>query len=164
MGTALQLSPRKAELDPAEALVAAGAAAWRWDLGSPCVEWSAGAVDVLGLPEVVLHSPDLITEMVDPDDLALARAAAGSWRSGQRLGAQIRIRFDGRVRWLDVAGRVVDDERGAPYATGTVRDVTEAREAQDALLDALHASDTALNHLTTLVTTRVVPAVRYRVA
>jgi hypothetical protein len=36
------------------------------------------------------------------------------------------------------------------YAIGTAREVTEAREAQDALLDALRESETALENLRAL--------------
>lgn len=164
MATAMQIGPRTESLDASEALAAAGAAAWRWDIGSPVVEWSAGASEVLGVPEIVLRSPELLREAVDPADLELLRAAADSWRDHQMIAAQVRVRLDGEARWFDVAGRVIVSVDAAPhYATGTARDVTEAREAQDALLDALHESEAALEHLHALFDGGV-PALRGRVA
>lgn len=148
MASLLQLDPKTQLLDPVEALAAAGTAAWRWEIGSPVLDWSPGASAVLGLPEIVLRSPDLLLSSVDPDDLALVAAAGSSWALGRPVSAQVRIRLGGEVRWFDVIGRVVAGGPGDPdYATGTVRDVTEDREAQDALLEALHESEAALDHL-----------------
>ena len=146
--TALRVEPRTEFLDAAVALEAARTAAWRWSLGSNAIEWSPGASRVLGIPEVVLRSPDLLLAAVDPEDLALARNAVGEQRGGAEVCTQLRIRLAGRVRWFDVAGRLLPGEDGAPaFATGTLRDVTDDREAQDALLDALREAEEVLAQL-----------------
>ena len=147
MATALRVDTHAGLLDAAVALEAARAAAWRWVMGSPTVDWSPGASRVLRVPEIVLRSPDLLLAAVDPRDLALARNAVDTWSDGQPIRAQLRFRLAGEVRWFDVAGRILPGERGASYATGTVRDVTEDREAQDALLQALHDAEAGLAQL-----------------
>ena len=148
MATALQVEPRAGLLDVALALEAAQTAAWRWVVGSPAIAWSPRASRVLRIPEIVLRSPDLLLAAVDPDDLELARCALPGWRDGHPASAQIRLRLGGQVRWLDVAGRWFPGQIGMPaYVTGMARDVTEDREAQDALLQALHEAEDALAHL-----------------
>lgn len=156
----MRVEPRTEFLDAAVALEAARTAAWRWSVGSPAIEWSPHASRVLGIPEVVLRSPDLLLAAVDPEDLALARNAVGERRDGADVCAQMRIRFAGEVRWFDVAGRLVPGEDGAPaFATGTLRDVTEDREAQDALLEALREAEELLTQLDAAT---VVPLARRR--
>ena len=137
------------QLDASEALSAATTAAWRWEIGSPSVDWSAGAARVLGVPGIVLRSPDLLLEAVHPDDLALVWGpASDSWRTGEPVSARFRIRLAGEVRWFDVSGQIFHGSPGqAPYATGTARDVTESREAEEALVDALREAETVLEQL-----------------
>lgn len=148
MSTVMRIGSQAEVLDASEALTASGTAAWRWEIGSPVIEWSPAAADTLGLPEIVLRSPQLLREAIDPSDLALLATATEGWRDEGHVLAQIRIHLGGRVRWFDVSGRVVVTGDATPhYATGTVREVTEAREAQDALLDALHEAEVALEHL-----------------
>lgn len=140
---AVQVRAEIGAVNAEDALAAARTVAWHWVIGSPAIAWSPRAAQVLGVPEIVLRSPDLILEALDPDDLALASAASESWKEGTPVRVQLRARLAGKARWFDVAGRVVQDPFGsAPhFATGTVRDVTEDREAQDALLQALHDAE-----------------------
>lgn len=142
-------SVRTAGLDAAEALEAARAAAWRWEIGSPVIEWSSDAARLLGLPEVVLRSPELLVGAVHPGDVPLvSRSAADSWETGVAVSSCFRLRLAGRVRWFDVSGRVVRQDREHPdYATGTAREVTETREAADAILSALREAESSLAQL-----------------
>ena len=148
MEMAVAVSPFTGVLDAAEALNSARTAAWRWEIGSPTVEWSPGAAEIVGVPSIVLRSPDLLLQMVDRDDLAMASKAAKGWESGEAVSAQVRVHLAGETRWFDVSGCVVTDDGGTPlYATGTLREVTEDREAQDALLEALRDAETWLDEL-----------------
>ena len=149
MATMLQTELGTTELDSAEALSAATTAAWRWEVGAPSVEWSPSASRVLGVPAIVLRSPDLLLEAVHPDDLPLVWGPASeSWRAGEPVSARFRVRLAGQIRWFDVSGQVFHGAPGQPaYATGTARDVTETREAEEALVDALREAETVLAQL-----------------
>lgn len=139
---------RLAWLDAAEALKAAGTAVWRWEIGAPVIEWSPDAARVLGVPEIVLRSPELLVEAMHPGDAALvSRPAADSWETGDPASSCFRLRLAGRDRWFDVSGRVVRSTRKRPYATGTAREVTENKEAEDAILSALHEAESSLAQL-----------------
>lgn len=140
---------KAASLDAAEAVEAARAAAWRWEIGGPGIEWSPGAAQLLGVPDVVLRSPDLLLQAIHPSDVPLVTTpAADSWETGAPVGSCFRLLLAGRVRWFDVSGRVVreDGESGA-YATGTAREVTETKEAEDAMLSALREAESSLAQL-----------------
>lgn len=166
MAMAAQVSPSTTgALDAVEALVSARTAAWRWEIGSQAVEWSPGAAEVLGVPSIVLRSPDLLLQMIDGEDLALASKALDGWRAGEAVNAQVRVHLAGETRWFDVAGRVVTgDDGGPPHATGTLRDVTEDREAQDALLDALRDAEAVLDRLPEYLPVKLPSPCRDRVA
>ena len=138
-----------AVLDAAEALRAAGTAAWRWEIGASVIEWSPDAARVLGVPEIVLRSPELLVEAIHPGDVPLvSRPAADSWETGESVTSCFRLRLAGRDRWFDVSGRVVPEDREhLAYATGTAREVTETREAEDAILSALREAESSLAQL-----------------
>jgi PAS domain S-box-containing protein len=75
-----------------------------------------------------------------PDERAAltARLAAILAGAERTFRAPIRCeRHDGRPRWCEVHGRVERDARGAALGVaGTIRDVTEARDAAQRLVDA----------------------------
>lgn len=149
MATMLEAKPSTTQLDSSEALAAATTAAWRYEVGASAVEWSEGAARVLGVPGIVLRSPDLLVEAVHPDDLPLVWGpASDSWKTGQPVSARFRVRLAGQIRWFDVSGQIFHRGPGQPpYATGTARDVTESREAEEALVDALREAETVLEQL-----------------
>lgn len=138
-----------ASLDAAEALEAANTAAWRWQVGSPVIQWSPEAARLLDVPEIILRSPDLLAQAVHPGDVALVSGpAADGWETGDPVSCCFRLRLAGQVRWFEVSGRVVRPDRDGPaYATGTAREVTETKEAEDAILSALREAESSLAQL-----------------
>jgi PAS domain S-box-containing protein len=131
------------------ALGASGIAAWRWDIEARRIDWSGSAEEVLGLPDIVLRSPDLLTRAIHPDDLPLVSSAYGdALRHGTQMEARFRIMSPAGVHWFDCSGRPVLDESGkAVAATGTVLDVTEECEAEDAMLQSLRDVQGVLGNL-----------------
>ena len=129
-----------------QALAASGLVAWRWDRATDHVEWSAGADRILDLPDIVLRSPSLLVRAVHADDVPmLSDAFAMAGRTGAPLSARFRVTSAGGMRWFDLSGQVLrDDDMQMSGATGTLIDVTEECEAEEAVLGALHDAECVL--------------------
>jgi PAS domain S-box-containing protein len=75
---------------------------------------------------------------VDPRDRSRAEAALLRLvQTGQQTTEEIRIRgSDGQLRWIRAQGSAVRDETGEVVAIhGTVQDITEAKAAEEALVE-----------------------------
>jgi PAS domain S-box-containing protein len=86
---------------------------------------SPQATDVLGYrPEEFYADPDLWTQIVHPEDLAML--------DDDPLDAEYRIvAKDGRIVWVHDLARLIADETGAPrYWQGVLIDLTARREAE----------------------------------
>ena len=131
------------------ALGASGVAAWRWDIEGRRIEWSPGAEDIVGLPDIVLRSPELLTRAIHPEDLPLvSHAYADALRRGSALDARFRLTASTGIRWFDCTGMpILDDSGKAIGATGTLLDVTEESEAEEALLATLHDAQLVLGDI-----------------
>ena len=131
------------------ALGASGVVAWRWDLKGRRIDWSPGAEDVIGLPDIVLRSPELLLRAIHPDDLPLVSAAyADALARGGHMDARFRIIGSGGMRWIDCSGQAILDEAGKPFAaTGTIVDVTDECEAEEAMLQTLHDAELVLGDI-----------------
>lgn len=131
------------------ALGASGVAAWRWDIEGRRIEWSPGAEEVVGLPDIVLRSPELLMRAIHPDDLPMvSKAYADALRRGAPLDARFRLTVSSGVRWFDCAGKPILDDTGRSVgATGTLLDVTDESEAEEALLATLHDAQLVLGDI-----------------
>ncbi|HUR49372.1 MAG TPA: PAS domain-containing protein [Acidimicrobiales bacterium] len=131
------------------ALEASRIAAWRWDLETRQVEWSADAEEVVGLPSIVLRSSELFLRAIHPDDFPLvSQAYNNALRSGRQMEARFRVLAPSGVRWFDCAGRpILDDSGRAVAATGTILDVTDECEAEDAMLQTLRDAQLVLGEI-----------------
>ena len=131
------------------ALGASGVVAWRWDLEGRRIEWSPGAEEVVGLPDIVLRSPELLMRAIHPEDLPLvSKAYAAALGRGAQLDARFRLMASSGVKWFDCTGKpILDDAGHAIGATGTLLDVTEESEAEEALLATLHDAQIVLGDI-----------------
>ncbi len=97
-------------------------------------------------PEEHLARPDLLLEIAHPDD----RAALGELLSGE-VPAVLTARFerkDGRLVWLEQRLTAVRDQAGKTVAFDAVaRDITERKQAEEALLEADRRKDEFLGML-----------------
>jgi PAS domain S-box-containing protein len=124
------------------ALAAGRIGIWEWNVTEDVVLWSPETHDVMGVPrDVPIRETAAFFALVHPDDLDGVRErlrAAAQGNDGYEHQFRIR-RPDGAIRWVATIGRAERDTSGRTLrVVGTVRDVTEEREAEAALrsLDA----------------------------
>lgn len=112
-------------------------ATWDWDVSTGRVVWSDEHYIMHGYAVgEVEPSYEAWVSRVHPDDRAAAEAALVSARDARaRYSHVFRVRFPGgEVRWHSAQGRFFYDDRGAAVRMiGVLRDVTDQRNAIDAL-------------------------------
>jgi PAS domain S-box-containing protein len=114
---------------------------WSWLIPECRSEhWSAETARILGVaerPDPQGH--DWYFNLVHPDDRErLRRVTTAVLASGSTYESEHRIvRPDGRMLWLHEIGEVERDVAGRPrHACGTLQDITERKEAEQALRDS----------------------------
>jgi PAS domain S-box-containing protein len=103
--------------------------------------FNKGVADIFGVtPERAVADAALITDAVHPDDRqAVLRSIDESARNLSEWQSDFRIiARDGTVKWLSGRSRPRQDSAGQVVWDGVIVDITESRQAQD----ALHASET----------------------
>ena len=120
---------------------------WEWDQTTRSVWFSPRYEAILGFDEGelarVAHGADA---MVHADDLETFRRAQREHIAGNKpFDVEVRMRMkSGAYRWIRVNGDADRDASGLPLrVSGSMQDVTEAREARDALILASEAAQAA---------------------
>ncbi|WP_160746928.1 sensor domain-containing protein [Croceibacterium soli] len=119
------------------ALSGAGVGTWQVDMRSGLLAWDATTSIIFGLDPVAITCGAVLP--VHPEDQALLRdRLKESLRSTGGLDVIFRgLRADGSVIWLHALGRPLLELSGqSRYIAGTLADVTERRQAADALLES----------------------------
>ncbi len=118
------------------ALSAAGTGTFRWDLRTNAVEWDANLDQLLGLSPGPRQSLETLVAAAHPDDRASVRAGyERCLHHGADLDVEFRVlRPDHSSRWIHAKAKTMVGHDGqSQYVTGACADVTERREAADAL-------------------------------
>jgi two-component system sensor histidine kinase/response regulator len=116
-----------------------GVVTWIWDVGSAKAQWYGDLSPLLGLPRGS-HSHDLpgFIAHLHPDDAAASRPRFLACLKGElpSYHAEERVIWpDGSVHWLETLGRGSYGADGrATRLAGVVTDITERKEAEQALL------------------------------
>jgi PAS domain S-box-containing protein len=130
---ALKESQRKLE----EAQRIAHVGHWDRDLETGRITWSDEMYRILGLPlEERDSSRTEWLDIVHPEDRQRVSLAIEEMQRGiRRFDVEFRIvRPNGEVRFIHSQGDVICDERGRPLRRfGTAQDITERKQAEDAL-------------------------------
>ena len=119
------------------AVEAAKIGVWQLDIASGAAPWRTPSHDRLfgydrPQPEWGL---EIAKRHVLEEDRAVFESALAHAMTTGELDVEVRVRWpDGRVRWMAVRGRYFGDEHGNPtHGAGVNFDVTERKEAEDAL-------------------------------
>src|SRR5262245_9132220 len=135
---AAELALRRSEayLDHAQQLSRTGSFAR--DIATGDLVWSKEVYRILGIDPSVKPNLDLVMRHVPPEDWEIVRSQLGRPVAGAcALDVEHRWRMpDGSVKQLHIRARRVRYGADEEEMVGAVMDVTEARQAQEALADA----------------------------
>jgi PAS domain S-box-containing protein len=127
---------------------------WEWDLASNTFTWDATMFDIYGFPTIAPIAYETWSGAVHPEDLPAVEATLQrAVKEKGQASAEFRIiRTDGSVRNVSAVERVVLDERAnVSRVIGVNMDVTERKNAEDALeqsrKDQMRFKDEFLSHV-----------------
>ena len=123
---------------------------WGWDLATNALAWDATMFDLYGFPPVIPMQYERWAAVVHPDDLAATEAALQKTVAEKSQGSlEFRIiQPNGSVRIISAVERVVLDERGnAGSVIGVNMDITERKEAAEALFVEKERAQVTLNSI-----------------
>jgi len=131
-----QLERSRALLNQAQRLAQVGS--WEIDLPTGRVDYSEEFLRISGRTAeamAALRYPELIAEVIHPDDRAAVEAALAAGLAGGRIFYEARFQRPGGGSVLvSVRGEVLRDADGNPETIrGSVQDITERRAAEEAL-------------------------------
>lgn len=120
------------------ALAAARMGTYDWTAAGGKVAWSEQTARLHGIElQDFRGTMEHVRELMHPQDqLRVLRAMEEASAQGKDFEVEYRVVHprDGSVHWLFACGRTLRDESGAPSRTiGALFDVTEQKQAQDAL-------------------------------
>lgn len=152
----LTLAPTEAQLRSV-AIDGAGAAVWEWNARRNSVKVGPLIEEILDLaPNQLTTKADEFVSYVHPADRE--RFKLMLWtiqeRAGGKIRTELRLRHaDNSYRWFEIeAASVAQDEDRQVRCVGLIRDITDAKRAQERLLhDAVHDSLTTLPNRALLV-------------
>jgi diguanylate cyclase (GGDEF)-like protein/PAS domain S-box-containing protein len=130
------------------ALAGAGVGTWQVDMAAGLVTWDAITSTIFGLEPIAVKTGALLP--VHPDDQgAIWDNLNRSLETGGPYDVIFRgLRRDGSVRWLHALGRPLPGQSGhSRYIAGTVADVTERREADNARAESERQLRSILDNL-----------------
>ena len=124
------------------ALAASGTGTWSWDILQHQLTRGENLNRMLGLPaeETTQATPDS-PRLLHPDDQPrMMEAAKHALEGGGEFDLDFRIvQPDGTIRWLRTRGKVLRNEEGRPvYMTGACVDITDRKQAEEALTRQAH--------------------------
>jgi len=113
------------------------------------IRWSDRCNELFGLPAGAKPGYATYLEAIHPDDRHIIHKAMREVLS-PGSGGHYEIQYraiglnDSRERWLEEKGRVILDDAGRPARfLGTIRDMTQRKQAEDALKKAKHDAEDA---------------------
>jgi PAS domain S-box-containing protein len=134
-----------------DALELVRAGLWERDLGTNKVRCTPIVEEMFGFrPGTAGDDAARYLALLHPDDMAeLTRCLQSAIAGNGRFEIDFRIiRSDGTLRWIAAGAEILRDEAGRPLRVMSVlRDITERRQAAEALHDALDRSTEILESI-----------------
>ncbi len=136
-------SPSPNAEDLHKALIAAGDAAYRWNIATDEISWSSNAAEVLGCPVTYISTGKRFAQLLDVDNFTtrydtVMNAVANDDGSGVPFQIEYVFRCEGRSRpktiWIEDQGRWFVGSNGKPKEVyGTVRRIDERHKREQHL-------------------------------
>lgn len=127
------------------AMLAAHDGFWEWNPISKGLHTGSRLLEILGYQEDFLPDTHAWLKLVHPDDVSLYNAAVSEHLKGKTdyFYCEYRVRArNGSYLWIASRGIAVRDRRGRAYQmVGSVTDITERRNHQDAMEFLAHHDD-----------------------
>jgi two-component system sensor histidine kinase/response regulator len=119
-----------------------------WELDAEGTAWCSPRVgELLGYaPNELPSDTNFLRDFLHPDDAAtVSSALQAHFHSGAAYDVELRLRTrSGNYRWYRARASAERDDSGKPRRlSGSLQDVTDARAARDALLQATQAAEAA---------------------
>ena len=110
---------------------------WERDLNTDIIIWSDETYRIFGMQpqEGIIHLPKVANWIHPEDREVMLRAVDKALRGEWRYDVEYRvIRPNGEMRFVHSSGNVIKDESGQPRRMfGTVQDITDRKQAEEAL-------------------------------
>ena len=115
---------------------------WALDIKTGAISWTDETFRIFGVRPQTFHPTfDEFARSVHPEDRGMVLTHLGqAQRTKQFKNFDYRAKWpDGTVRWIHTTGAVFCDEAGEPVRIiGTLQDVTERKQMEEALLQSEH--------------------------
>ena len=138
---------RKAEQKLRLALNAAEQGTWEWDITANKLNYSEKTKALFGLGADASMTFELFYSLLYPDDQDRIRMGFLSiMNHGGLFHEDMRVVWpDKTVHWVESSGELYLSEKDEPLRmTGVMRDITQYKEAEEALLKQKHVMDTLM--------------------
>lgn len=120
-------------------MIAAGVGTWVWLPTEDRIVTDATFSKMLSIPGEQAHSASIeaIAKSIHPDDLDRVVAEFLDALDGNAIDTEYRVVGPtGTIRWIFVRGQIARDEHGHARAAGVALDITERRQAEEALRES----------------------------
>jgi len=148
---------KQSEQSLAEAQRIARIGSWDWDMVDNSVKWSKEMYRVFGItPEAFDGKPESLLKVIHPDDAELfTRTMKSNLKKGNPTSLEFRvIHKSGSIHNIFAAGRVEFNDTGRPIRNiGTAQDITERKQAEDALSFSLEKYRALVENITDVIFT-----------